>query len=129
MATRKKLTAAELRVAVFKQKAHVYHLSQKIEELLIYERLSDRDKEELNLILFGHQRMYGSVTYANWLRAVMRIQRKNFSNVGQVLISPVLDRKQSDETKRQFLQVMAVQMGVDVTVTLNKRNKASSSSH
>lgn len=127
MATRKKLTAAELRVAVFKQKAHVYHLSQKIEELLIYERLSDRDKEELNLILFGHQRMYGSVAYANWLRAVMRIQRKNFSNVGQVLISPVLDRKQSDETKRQFLQVMAVRMGVDVTVTLNKRNNELSS--
>lgn len=129
MPTRKKLTAAELRQAVFKQKAHVYHLLQKIEELLIYERLSDRDKDELNSILFGHMRMYGSVEYANWLRAVMRIQRKNFSNVGQVLISPVLDRKQSDETKRQFLQVMLVQMGVDVTVTLNKRNKASSSSH
>lgn len=124
MATRKKLTAAELRQAVFKQKAHVYSLAQKLEEIQIYERLTDRQKDDLNAMLQGHQRMYGSVEYANWLRAVMRSMRRHFTDVGQVLISPVLDRKQSDETKRQFLQVMAVQMGVDVTVTLNKTKKS-----
>lgn len=124
MATRKKLTAAELRQAVFKQKVHVYSLAQKLEEIQIYERLTDRQKDDLNAMLQGHQRMYGSVEYANWLRAVMRSMRRHFTDVGQVLISPVLDRKQSDETKRQFLQVMAVQMGVDVTVTLNKTKKS-----
>jgi hypothetical protein len=49
--------------------------------------------------------------------------RSHFTDVGQVLISAVLERKHGDETKRQFLEVMALQMGVDVTVTLNKPKK------
>lgn len=124
MATRKKRTSAELRQAVFKQKAHIYSLSQKYEEMQIYERLTDKQKDDLNVMLQGYQRMYGPVEYQNWLRAVMRSMRSHFTDVGQVLISSVLERKHSDETKRKFLEVMAVQMGVDVTVTLNKNKKA-----
>lgn len=122
MATRKKRTAAELRQAVFKQKAHVYSLAQKYEEMQIYERLTDRQKGDLNAMLQGYQLKYGAVQYHNWLRAVMRSMRSHFTDVGQVLISPVLERKNSDADKRQFLEVMALQMGVDVTVTLNKQN-------
>jgi hypothetical protein len=123
VATRKKRTAAELRQAVFKQKAYVYSLAQRYEEMQIYERLTDRQKDDLNAMLQGYQRMYGPVQYHNWLRAVMRSMRGHFTDVGQVLISPVLERKHSDATKRQFLEVMALQMSVDVTVTLNKPKK------
>jgi hypothetical protein len=124
VATRKKRSATELRQAVFKQKAHVYSLAQKYEEMQIYERLTDKQKDDLNAMLQGYQRMYGPVQYQNWLRAVMRSMRSHFTDVGQVLISSVLERKHSDETKRQFLEVMALQMGVDVTVTLNKNKKS-----
>ena len=124
MATRKKRSATELRQAVFKQKAHVYSLAQKYEEMQIYERLTDKQKDDLNAMLQGYQRMYGPVQYQNWLRAVMRSMRSHFTDVGQVLISSVLERKHSDETKRQFLEVMALQMGIDVTVTLNKNKKS-----
>ena len=89
----------------------------------IYERLTDKQKDDLNAMLQGYQRMYGPVEYQNWLRAVMRSMRSHFTDVGQVLISAVLERKHGDETKRQFLEVMALQMGVDVTVTLNKPKK------
>jgi hypothetical protein len=124
VATRKKRSATELRQAVFKQKAHVYSLAQKYEEMQIYERLTDKQKDDLNAMLQGYQRMYGPVQYQNWLRAVMRSMRSHFTDVGQVLISSVLERKHSDETKRQFLEVMALQMGIDVTVTLNKNKKS-----
>jgi hypothetical protein len=119
--TRKKLTTAELRDEVLKMKAHVYNLSEKYEETLILERLTDRQKEDLNYMLQSYQRTYGPVQYHNWLRAVMRSMRENFYDIGKVLISPVLHHKNSDLMKKHFLEVLAKQMDVDVTVTLNKK--------
>lgn len=124
MATRKKLTASELRDEVLELKAQLYNLNQKYEETLILERLTDRQKDDLNVMLQSYQRMYGPVQYHNWLRAVASSMRGHFTDIGQVLISPVLSRKSSDAMKRQFLEVMAKQMGVDVTVTLNKKKKS-----
>lgn len=124
MATRRKLTAAELRAQVLAMKVRLYNLSEKYEETLILERLTDRQKDDLNVMLQSYQRMYGPVQYHNWLRAVMRSMREHFTGIGQVLISPVFDRKRSDAAKKQFLEVMAKQMDVDVTVTLNKQKKS-----
>lgn len=121
VAIRKKRTAAELRDEVLEMKALVYNLSEKHEEMQIFERLTERQKEDLNAMLQGYQRMYGSVQYHNWLRAVMRSMRGHFSDIGQVLISPVLMRKSSDTMKKRFLEAIAKQMDVDVTVTLNKK--------
>ncbi len=124
MAARKKPTAAELREKVLELKAQVYNLTQKYEETLILERLTDKQKDDLNYMLQSYQRMYGPVQYNNWLRAVVRSMRGYFTGIGQVLISPVLDRKSNDAMKKKFLEVMAKQMDVDVTVTLNKKKKS-----
>lgn len=104
-------------------KAHVYNLSDKYEETLILERLTDRQKEDLNAMLQGYQRMYGPVQYHNWLRAILRSMNNYFTDIGHVLISPALERKHSDVMKKKFLEVIAKQMDVDVTVTLNRKQR------
>ena len=121
VATRKKLTAADLRKKAFEQRALLYNLSEKYEETLIYERMTEQQKDDLNDMLQSYQKMYGSVQYHNWLRAVMRSMKKHFTDVGKVLVFPVLGNLPSDEQKRQYLEVIAQQMNVDVTVTLNRK--------
>lgn len=123
MATRRKPTATELREQVLELKARAYNLSEKYEETVIFERLTERQKDDLNSMLHSYQRMYGPVQYHHWLRAVVRSMRGYFIDVGKILVFPVLERKYSDIQKKQFLEVIAKQMDVDVTVTLNKKKK------
>ncbi len=123
MATRRKPSAAELKKQVLELKAQVYNLSEKYEETVIFERLTERQKDDLNVMLHGYQRMYGPVQYHHWLRAVVRSMRGYFTDVGKILVFPALERKYSDAQKKQFLEAIAKQMDVDVTVTLNKQKK------
>jgi hypothetical protein len=123
VATRKKRTSSQMREELYRLKTTVYNLNEKYQEQLIFERLTEQQKTELNVMLQGYQLKYGPVQYHSWLRAVMRSMREHFTDIGTVMIYPLLMRKDSNQAKKKFLEVMAVQMGLDVSITKNTKSK------
>jgi hypothetical protein len=86
----------------------------------VYERLTQKQRDELDMMYRGYQRDYGAVAYQYWLRAVVRSMRPNIKNLNQVVVHELLSRSNGDTGKILYLQIMARQMGADVTITNNR---------
>jgi len=96
------------------QRQHVFEISEKHQEQLIFERITEEQRDH------SYQRNYGVVAYQYWLRAVVRSMKPNMKHLNQVLVYELQSRTSSDAQKQRFLNVMAKQMGLDVTITNNR---------
>ena len=101
----------------------VFEIAEKFEETQVFERLSQQQRDQLDSMYRGYQRNYGSVAYQYWLRAVVRSMRANIKNLNQVQVYELQSRSAGDKQKIFYLQVMAKQMGMDVTITNNRSAK------
>ena len=108
------------RQQVVAQKQRVFEISDLLEEMQVYERLTQKQRDELDMMYRGYQRDYGAVAYQYWLRAVVRSMRPNIKNLNQVVVHELLSRSNGDTGKILYLQIMARQMGADVTITNNR---------
>lgn len=108
------------RQQVVAQKQRVFEIADLLEEMQVYERLTQKQRDELDMMYRGYQRDYGAVAYQYWLRAVVRSMRPNIKNLNQVVVHELLSRSNGDTGKILYLQIMARQMGADVTITSNR---------
>ena len=108
------------RQQVVAQKQRVFEIADLLEEMQVYERLTQKQRDELDMMYRGYQRDYGAVAYQYWLRAVVRSMRPNIKNLNQVVVHELLSRSNGDAGKILYLQIMARQMGADVTITNNR---------
>lgn len=108
------------RQQVVAQKQRVFEIADLLEEMQVYERLTQKQRDELDMMYRGYQRDYGAVAYQYWLRAVVRSMRPNIKNLNQVVVHELLSRSNGDTGKILYLQIMARQMGADVTITNNR---------
>uniref|UniRef100_UPI0040477BF3 hypothetical protein n=1 Tax=Limnohabitans sp. TaxID=1907725 RepID=UPI0040477BF3 len=102
------------------QRQRVFEIAEKLEEAQVFERLSQQQRDQLDSMYRGYQRDYGAVAYQYWLRAVVRSMRPNIKNLNQVVVHELLSRSNGDTGKILYLQIMARQMGADVTITNNR---------
>jgi hypothetical protein len=105
------------------QRQRVFEIAEKFEETQVFERLSQQQRDQLDSMYRGYQRDYGAVAYQYWLRAVVRSMRPNIKNLNQVQVHELQSRSAGDKQKIFYLQVMAKQMGLDVTITNNRAAK------
>ena len=112
--------SVRLRKQAAEQRQHVFEIAEKYEEQLIFERITEEQRDQLDAILYSYQRNYGVVAYQYWLRAVVRSMKPNMKHLNQVLVYELQSRTSSDSQKQRFLNVMAKQMGMDVTITNNR---------
>lgn len=105
------------------QRQRVFEIAEKLEEAQVFERLSQQQRDQLDSMYRGYQRDYGAVAYQYWLRAVVRSMRPNIKNLNQVQVHELQSRSASDKQKIIYLQVMAKQMGMDVTINNNRTVK------
>jgi hypothetical protein len=119
----RKTSAISARNLVQLQRQRVFETAELLEETQIHERLSQQQRDQLDSMYRGYQRDYGAVAYQYWLRAVVRSMRPNIKNLNQVLVHELQSRSTSDKQKIMYLQVMARQMGADVTITNNRAAK------
>jgi hypothetical protein len=112
--------SVRLREKIEEQKQHIFELAEKHQEQLIFERLTQEQRDQLDEILHSYQRNYGVVAYQYWLRAVVRSMKPNMKHLNQVLVYELQSRTSSDAQKQRFLNVMAKQMGLDVTIKNNR---------
>jgi hypothetical protein len=112
--------SVDLRKQVAQQKQRVFEIADKFEELKVFERLPKSDRDELEMMLYRYQQQHGPVVFQYWLRAVVRSMRENINHLNQVLVYELQSRSDSDNQKVKFLDVMAKQMGLDVTITNNR---------
>lgn len=108
------------RQQVVAQKQRLFEIADLLEEMQVYERLTQKQRDELDMMYRGYQRDYGAVAYQYWLRAVVRSMRPNIKNLNQVVVHELLSRSNGDTGKILYLQIMARQMGADVTITNNR---------
>ena len=111
--------SVRLREQVAEQRQRVFEIAEKFEELKVFERLTQEQRERLDGILHSYQQQYGPVPFQYWLRAVVRSMKGNIQYLNQVLVYELLARSDSDKQKLNFLGVMAKQMHLDVTITNN----------
>lgn len=109
-----------LRAKAAEQRQHIFELAEKYEEQRIFERLPEDQRENLDYYYRWYQQQYGPVSYQYWLRAVVRSMKENIKYLNKVLVFELLGRNDGDKKKLQFLEVMAKQMGMDVTITNNR---------
>jgi len=121
MATVRKSIGIRKQIAA--QLQHTFEVSERLEEQIIFERLKQSDRDVLDSMLREYQRYYGLVSYQYWLRAVVRSMKENITKLNKVLVYELLSRSESDRQKLKFLDVMAKQMGADVTITNNRALK------
>jgi hypothetical protein len=112
--------SVRLREKIEEQKQHIFEIAEKHQEQLIFERLTQEQRDQLDEILHSYQRNYGVVAYQYWLRAVVRSMKPNIKHLNQVLVYELRSRSESDNQKQKFLNVMAKQMGLDVMITNNR---------
>lgn len=105
------------------QRQRVFEIAEKLEEAQVFERLSQQQRDQLDSMYRGYQRDYGAVAYQYWLRAVVRSMRPNIKNLNQVQVHELQSRSAGDKQKIIYLQVMAKQMGMDVTINNNRTVK------
>lgn len=116
--------SVRLREQVAQQKQRVFEIAEKFEEQKVFERLTQSQRDELDEMYRGYQSMYGPVAYQYWLRAVVRSMRENIQYLNKVLVFELQPRSEDDVQKIKFLDVMAKQMGLDVTITNNRIPKS-----
>ena len=112
--------SVRLREKIEEQKQHIFEIAEKHQEQLIFERLTQAHRDQLNTMLHSYHQQHGAVTYQYWLRAVIRSMRPNMKHLNQVLVYELQSHTSSDAQKQRFLNVMAKQMGMDVTITNNR---------
>jgi hypothetical protein len=105
------------------QRQRVFEIAEKLQETQVFERLSQQQRDQLDSMYRGYQRDYGAVAYQYWLRAVVRSMRSNIKNLNQVQVHELQSRSAGDKQKILYLQVMAKQMGMDVTINNNRAAK------
>lgn len=105
------------------QRQRVFEIAEKLQETQVFERLSQQQRDQLDSMYRGYQRDYGAVAYQYWLRAVVRSMRPNIKNLNQVQVHELQSRSAGDKQKILYLQVMAKQMGMDVTINNNRAAK------
>lgn len=105
------------------QRQRVFEIAERLEETQVFERLSQQQRDQLDSMYRGYQRDYGAVAYQYWLRAVVRSMRPNIKNLNQVMVHELQSRSTSDNQKILYLQIMARQMGADVTIKNNRATK------
>lgn len=105
------------------QRQRVFEIAEKLQETQVFERLSQQQRDQLDSMYRGYQRDYGAVSYQYWLRAVVRSMRPNIKNLNQVQVHELQSRSAGDKQKILYLQVMAKQMGMDVTINNNRAAK------
>jgi hypothetical protein len=112
-----------MRQQAVEQRQRVFEIAEKLEETQVFERLSQQQRDQLDLMYRGYQRDYGAVAYQYWLRAVVRSMRPNIKNLNQVQVHELQSRSAGDKQKILYLQIMAKQMGMDVTINNNRMAK------
>lgn len=113
-----------LRKKAAQQRQSLFEIAEKFEEQKVFERLTQSQRDELDEMYRGYQSMYGPVAYQYWLRAVVRSMRGNIQYLNKVLVFELQPRSEGDVQKIKFLDVMAQQMGLDVTITNNRVPKS-----
>lgn len=113
-----------LRKKSAQQRQSLFEIAEKFEEQKVFERLTQSQRDELDEMYRGYQSMYGPVAYQYWLRAVVRSMRGNIQYLNKVLVFELQPRSEGDVQKIKFLDVMAKQMGLDVTITNNRVPKS-----
>ena len=116
--------SVHLREKIEEQKQHIFEIAEKHQEQIVFERITQEQRDQLDAILRSYQRNYGVVAYQYWLRAVVRSMKPNMKHLNQVLVYELQSRTSSDSQKQRFLNVMAKQMGMDVTITNNRVPKS-----
>ena len=116
--------SVRLREKIEEQKQHIFEIAEKHQEQIVFERITQEQRDQLDAILHSYQRNYGVVAYQYWLRAVVRSMKPNMKHLNQVLVYELQSRTSSDAQKQRFLNVMAKQMGMDVTITNNRVPKS-----
>ena len=119
-----KTRATTLREQVLAQKMRVIDIGDQLEELAIYERLTAEQRSKLDHMYRAYQRDYGAVAYQYWLRAVVKSMRPNIKNLNKVLVYELQKRGDTNKLKLNFLEFIAVQMGMSVTITSNSKSKS-----
>ena len=112
--------SVRLRKKVAEQRQHVFEIAEKHQEQLIFERLTQAHRDQLNTMLHSYHQQHGAVNYQYWLRAVIRSMKPNIKYLNQVLVYELQSHTSSDAQKQRFLEFIAKQMGMDVTITNNR---------
>ena len=112
--------SVRLRKKVAEQRQHVFEIAEKHQEQLIFERLTQAHRDQLNTMLHSYHQQHGAVNYQYWLRAVIRSMKPNIKYLNQVLVYELQSHTSSDAQKQRFLDFIAKQMGMDVTITNNR---------
>ena len=115
--------SVRLRKQAAEQRQHVFEIGEKYDEQLIFERITDEQRDQLDAILYSYQRNYGPVTYEYWLRAVIRRMEPKIKYLNQVLVYGLQSRTRSDNQKIKFRNIIAKQMLLDVTIANNRTPK------
>ena len=119
MATqRKKLT---LREQIFNEKVKIWDLYNRMQVQRVLENTSDVKQKELYNAFAHIYRLWGGVEFVNWLRAVGQICRNNDKELENFVLFHLPKRNSSNKVKMMNLQVVARQMGLDVTITNNRQ--------
>lgn len=96
--------SVHLRKQAAEQRQHVFEIAEKYEEQLIFERITEEQRDQLDAILYSYQRNYGVIAYQYWLRAVIRSMRSNIKYLTQVLVYELQFRTSSDAQKQRVHQ-------------------------
>ena len=67
--------SVRLREKIEEQKQHIFEIAEKHQEQIVFERITQEQRDQLDAILRSYQRNYGVVAYQYWLRAVVRSMR------------------------------------------------------
>ena len=115
--------SVRLREKIEEQKQHIFEIAEKHQEQIVFERITQEQRDQLERMLHSYQQHHGVVAYQYWLRAAVRCMRPNIKHLNQVLVYELQSLSSSDAQKQRFLNVMAKQMGMDVTITNNRPPK------
>jgi len=118
------LNSVELRAKAAEQKQRIFELAEKLQEQIIFERLPQDKRDDLDDMYHWYQQQFGPVAYQYWLRAVVRSMKDNIKYLNKVLVFELLGRNEGDKKKLLYLEVIAKQMGMDVTIVNNRVAKA-----
>lgn len=116
--------SVRLREKVAEQKQHLFEIAEKLQEQIVFERITQEQRDQLEMMLHSYQQHHGVVAYQYWLRAVVRCMKPNIKHLNQVLVYELQSRASGDSQKLKYLDVMAKQMGMDVTITNNRLPKS-----
>jgi hypothetical protein len=121
MATaRKKLT---IREQIFNERVKAWNLYERMQVQKVLENTSEDKQEDIYSSYINIYRYWGGVEFIYWLRAVGDICRHHNKDIENFAIFHLPARDKGDKTKIFNLQIIAKQMGLDVTITNNRQPK------